>query len=417
MEIRAVNLPYYISKRYLFAKKSHNAINLITGISVTVVAVGTMALIIVLSVFNGLEGLLNSMYGSYAPDLRITPTHGKYISMNDFPTKKLQEVEGLIYFSEIVEDMALLKYNSGTGNEDRQFVAKLKGVSTDYTKLSGIDTLLVDGGFYLENDDGDYFGVPGMGVYNRMNMRLSNMFSPIYAYYPNRTQKGAPSALNAMDAFKIESFYPSGVFNVQQDFNDQIVFVSIDFARKLMQLTDEATAIELRVDKNHIDECQEQIKELLGEGYYVRNQQEQNETLFKILKSEKWSSFLILSFILLIATFNIVGSITVLILEKKKDINSLRNMGAGNNMIKRIFFFEGMLISIIGSVFGLGIGALLILIQIQFGIIPMEGSFVIESFPVSMNLMDFLYVFLMVNLIGFGATLVPVSRISKQYLS
>jgi lipoprotein-releasing system permease protein len=411
-----VNLPFYISRRYLFAKKSHNAINIITSISVSVVAVGTMALIIVLSVFNGLENLFTSMYNSYESDLQITPKNGKYINLKDFPIDQIQQFDGVINYAEIVEDMALLKYNNGSGTEDRQFVAKLKGVPPHYANMSGIDTMLVDGDFALETHKGGALGVAGLGVYNRLNLRLTNVFVPVYAYYPNRNQKGAVNAMNAMDAFRIESFHCSGIFSVQQEYDDQLVFVSIDFARQLMQLEDQATSIELEIEEASISDVQSAVKELLGEDFSVKNQQEQNETIFKILKSEKWSSFLILAFIILIATFNIVGSITVLILEKKKDINSLRNMGADLQMVKRIFLFEGMLITLLGSAIGLALGALFIVLQQQYGIIPMEGSFVVDSFPVALKTMDFIYVFALVMSIGFGATVIPVSRIAKNNL-
>lgn len=410
-----MNLSFFIAKRYLLAKKSHNAINIITLISVLVVALGTTALILILSVFNGLGSLISSLYGSFDSDFKITPKQGKYINLSDFPSEKIIELEGVANYTRVLEDIALLKYqNAAYGDEGRQFLATLKGVEPSFKKMTGVDTMLVDGQFLLENKQGNFL-VLGNGVAARLQIRLNDYENPINVYFP----KGESlTNINPLEAFAIESVFPSGVFSIQQEYDDKYVLCSFRFAQNLMNKPNQATSIEIGISKNtDSDKLQSKIQTVLSEKYKVQNRFQQKEMVYKIMKSEKWSSFMILGFILLIAIFNVVGSITVLIIEKKKDIVSLKNMGASNTLIRRIFFTEGMLISFIGGIIGLSLGAILCILQQHFGIIPMEGNFAVNSFPVEMRLFDFVAIFLLIIGIGFIATLIPVQRISKHYLN
>jgi lipoprotein-releasing system permease protein len=409
-----MNLSLKIARRYLFAKKSHNAINIITLISVIVVAVGATAMVIILSVFNGLEGLITQLYGTYNPDLQITPAKSKYINIVEFNKNEIDKIEGIANYSEIIEDVALLKYTPSHKNSSRQIVAKLKAVPDDYAAFSGIDSMIIDGSFSLKSPKNNFI-ILGNGLASNLQLSLNDILNPISVYYPNQTAKNI-NMINPLNAFMIENVYATGVFSIQQEIDNQLAFVSLDFAKKLMKLEDKATSIEIFLDKNtNLGKIQSEIEEKIGQDYKVRNSRQQNDVIYKIMKSEKWSSFLILSFIMLIATFNIVGSVTVLVIEKKKDIQSLSNMGASQSLIKKIFFFEGIMISFFGSILGLFLGLSLVLAQKHLQIIPMEGSFIVDAFPVSLNALDFFYVFLFVNLIGLASVLLPLRRISKEF--
>jgi len=404
-----VNLPFFIARRYLFARKSHNAINIITGISVLVVAVGTMALISIMSVFNGLEDLVGSLFNSFTPELKISPKNGKYIDTKKFPKEKILSIPGVAYYTEVLEDMALLKYDAyPKGSAERQYVAQIKGVSPDYAKMTGVDTMLLDGAFLLKKGRANY-AVLGSGVAGRLQVRLNDYDNFISVYFPNAESE---ALINPLNSFNIESISPIGVFSVQQEIDDKVVLVPISFARKLMAQEYAATSIELGLSADaNLDKVQSMIQELLGSDFSIKNRMQQNEVMYKIMKSEKWSSFLILGFILLIAIFNVVGSTTVLIIEKRKDIKSLSHLGAEENMIKRIFLFEGMLISLLGAIVGLVLGLLLVLLQQHYGIVPMSGGFAVDSFPVALRFSDFLAILGLVVLIGFGASVYPVRKI------
>ena len=407
------HLPFFISRRYLFAKKSHNAINIITAISVVVVAVGTLALILILSVFNGLEDLITSLYNSVEPDIEISPVKGKYIDLEAFPMEKIKSDPSIAYYSEVIEDMALAKYTpaEGGGNE-RQLIVRLKAVRPDYRKMSGVDTMVYDGQFLLEYKS-NFFAVAGNGVASKLGLRLNNYDIPIYFYFP----RVESSDMNPMDAFNIEKAFPTGVISVQQEVDEQLIFVSLNFAEKLMNIENKATSIEILAQKDADNQSlKERLKETLGENYKLKDRRQQNEMVYKITQSEKWLSFLILSFILLIAIFNVVGSVTVLILEKKEDIKTFSDMGFTGKLIRKVFLWEGMMISAVGGFVGLVLGVVIILLQQKFGFIPMEGSFAVSSFPVAMKFIDFIAVYAMVISIGFLATILPVKRISKSIL-
>ncbi len=402
------NLPLLISGRYLFAKKSHNAINLITGISAMVLALGTTAMILILSVFNGLEDLIADLYNTVKPDIEIKPATGKYLNI-DSVSPILNQYPEIAQWSQVLEDMAMAKYTAYSDNE-RQLVVKIKAVEENYNRVTGVDTMIYEGRFLLEYQN-NYFAVPGYGVAARLDLRLNNPETPLFFYYP-RAEAHHTDLLNA---FNIEPTTPSGIISLQQEDDDQLVYVSLHFAQKLMNLpVTSASSLELKVRPNtNPVKLAEELKTILGKGYEVRHRLQLNETLYKITRSEKWSGFLILSFILLLAAFNLVGSVTVLILEKKHDISIFEYLGFTKTTIKKIFLYEGLFISFIGGLSGLFIGSLLVLLQQHFGLIPMEGNFAISHFPVALRLTDFLYVFLLVIIIGFLSTWIPVNRLNK----
>jgi len=403
-----LNFSFYIAKRYLFAKKSRNVINIISAISVVGVSIGTMALIVILSVFNGFDNLVQSLFNSFDPDIKITIKEGKTFSSGAEKIQNLKKLKGVLYVSEIIEENALLKY------DDRQYIVTVKGVSDEFINMSGIDSMIIDGEFILKENKNNY-AVIGQGVALNLAVGL-NFITPINIYVPKRTQK---VSLNPEKAFSRKYIFPSGIFAIQQDFDSRYIIVPIDFARDLLDYSNEVSAIELKLDPVfNKDKIQEEIKKHLGTGYEVKNRFEQQELLYKIMKSEKWAIFLILTFILIIASFNVIGSLTMLIIEKKKDIDTLRSLGTNLSVLRKIFLFEGWMISILGAFLGLLTGIIICWIQQHFGLIKIQGSesFVIDTYPVYLELPDFVYVFVTVLFIGYLAAWYPVRYISGKFL-
>jgi len=403
-----LNFPFYIARRYLFAKKTRHAINIISGISVGGVTIGSMALIIILSAFNGLDNLVRSLFSTFDPDLKITVAEGKTFSSEHENIKKLKAHEGILYLSEVIEENALLRYG------EKQYIATIKGVGDDFIKMSGIDSMIYDGEFLLKDQKNSY-AIVGQGIASTLSMGL-NFITPIQIYVPKRTKN---VILTPDKAFNRKYIFPSGIFAIQQDFDSKYIIVPIDFARELLDYTVELSSIELKIDPSYNqDRIQEELQALLGNEFEVKNRFEQQEFVYKIMQSEKWAIFLILTFILIIASFNIIGALSMLIIEKKKDIETLRNLGANLKLIRKIFLLEGWMISILGAISGLILGSIICTLQQQFGLVKIQGgeSFVIDTYPVSMEIPDFLFVFLTVLLIGFLAAWYPVRYITRKFI-
>ena len=402
-----ISFSFRIAKRYLFSKKSHNAINVISGISAAGVGVGAMALVCVLSVFNGFELLISDMFSSFDPDLKITLTHGKTFDDNSQVFNDIRKMKSVAYFTEVVEENALLRF------KNKQMPATIKGVSDDFEKMTRIDSIMYDGKFIL-NDGAFERAVPGVGVASILGMG-AHFIDPLYIYAPNRTSK--INLLRPEQSFNQMGAFISGIFSVKQlQYDDHYVIVSIKLARELFNYEKtKVSSIELKLISgvNQV-KVQNQIKTLLGDGYQVKNRYEQQESFFKIMKIEKWFTYLILCFILLIASFNIIGSLSMLIIDKKGDIETLRNLGANNQLIKRIFLFEGWLISLVGAISGIVLGALMCLLQQHFGILKLGTGYVVDAYPVLTNPMDLLLVFVTVIFMGFLAAYYPVRYIRKQ---
>ncbi len=402
-----MNLSLYIAWRYLKSKKSHNVINIISGISVVGVTIGTMALIVVLSVFNGFESLVVSLFNTFDPPLKVVAVSGKTFSSNTFPWEEVKSVTGVKAVTGIIEEKALLKYRSN------QFLATLKGVDENYTTWTGIDSMLTEGSLMLTFKN-QPLAIPGQGIAYYLGINLNSFEDKIEVYAPKRTARAYTNPENAFTRLDIR---PSGVFSIQQDFDVKYMIVPISFTRELFEYTDELTSIEIALNQDaDMMSIQESVKEILGNSFIVKNRYEQQETLYKVMRSEKYAIFMILSFILFIATFNMVGSLSMLILDKRKDISILYALGAPNRLVKKIFMTEGILVVMTGAVAGIVLGAVICIIQQQFGIVKINaegGSFLISSYPVLMYWRDFLYVFMVVAAIGLIATLIPVSGIKK----
>jgi lipoprotein-releasing system permease protein len=404
-----MNLPLFIAKRYLISKKSTNVINIITTISVIGVTVATIALIVILSVINGFTDVLESRFNAFDPDLKITPAKGKTFSNKLKDLSKVKDLSEILYYSEVIEENALLEYGK------KQHIGIIKGVGDQFVNMTGIDSMMIDGEFLLTHNNNN-FAVIGSEVAYFLSVGL-NFTNPIKIYAPQRDIKNI-SMLNADKALSKKYIFPMGVFSIQKDYDAQYVIVPINFARDLFGYNNEVSAVELKFKpETDINEVKSNIKSILGDKFTVKDRYEQHEFIYKMLQSEKWIVFLILGFILVISSFSIIGSITMLILDKKKDIKTLKNIGANLKLIKRIFLFEGWMISIIGAVIGLLIGALVCWLQMEFGLIQLQGNgvFIIDAYPVRMIFTDFLIILGTVLLVGYVAAWYPVQYVTKKY--
>ena len=376
-----MNLSFYIAKRYLLGKKSQNAINIISGISVLGVATGTMALVIVLSVFNGFDQVVKSLFSSFDPDIKISAIEGKTFVPGESVSSKILSLPGVAAISEVVEENVLLLYG------DKQHIATIKGVDEAFEVVSGIDSMIYEGDMKLKDRNRSY-AVVGQGVAYSLRIGLS-FVDPLFVYTIDR--KARFNMAQPEESIRRDFIYPSGIFSIEQDFDSRYIIVPIEFVRELLSYEKEVSFLEVKLDQRFPEErVQEEIIAIMGGDFNVKNRQQQNELFYRVMKSEKWAIFLILTFILIIASFNIIGSLSMLIIDKKNDIVTLRNLGSTNRLIERIFLVEGWLISVIGSVIGLIMGTIISWIQQQFGLIKLSGSgaFVIDAYPVQIEIVD-----------------------------
>jgi lipoprotein-releasing system permease protein len=398
----------YIARRYLFAKKSHHIINYISIISVLGVMITTAALIIVLSVFNGFEKLVISLFNSFNPELLIEPTKGKTIYLTDFPDDEILKMEGIKYFCPILEENALLKY------KDKQTIVQLKGVDATFIEMSNIDSLMVQGYFVLEEGNNNFL-VLGYGVAYMLQSRLSDFYTPIQVFLPDKTKS---AGVRLDNAFRSTSLFPTGFFSVRQDYDEKYAFVSYDYLSKILKQEGQATSIEIGLHPEYdYLSVQQNLKAILGPDFKVRNRLEQQSVLLQVMQSEKIMVYLILGFILLIATFNIIGSITMLIVDKQPDMQTLRALGASKKLILRIFAIEGMMISFAGGLTGLLLGGFIAWMQQEFGIISLgEGGsgFVVDAYPVVIVFSDFIGVLLMVLVMSSLSVIYPLRQLARQ---
>lgn len=399
-----MNLPFFIAKRYLISKKSHNAINIISGISIAGICIGTMALVIVLSAFNGLSDLVQTLYHSFDADIQITAQQGKTFDPNTSQFQELKKVKGLAFYTEIVEGNALLKLN------EKQTIATIKGVSDDFVKMNGFDTLVFDGSYTVDKNN----IVLGRGLSFVLDANVNSLVAPISVYAPKR---GDVSSINPEVGLNELKVYPAGLFAINDEFDNKYVLMNIQNARVLFDYTTEVTAIELSIDKTADKlEVQKNIQSVLGHAFYVKNREQQNALLYKTLKSEKVWTFIILVFILIIATFNVIGSLTMLIIEKKKDIATLHNMGADKFLIRKIFLIEGILITLVGLVLGLVLGVSICWLQTTFSIVEFSEGYVVSTYPIQIRILDILSISAVVMLIGFVAAWYPVRLFTNKYM-
>lgn len=400
-----MNLPLYIAKRYLVSKKSHNAINIISWISVSGIAIGTFALIIILSAFNGLEDLVEDLYASFDPDIKITIKEGKSFEAENFPKERVKALSEVDFYCEALEEVALIKF------EDKQTVATIKGVQESFYKMSGLDSLMIEGHVNLSNPNNL---VLGYGIADKLSLFLSGQItSKLSIIVPKRGNK---KSFSPMAEFDRKYAFPTGIFMVSPDFDTKYVLASLEFTQKLLKHSGKVSSIELGLKKgSDWNVIKSEVQKIVGENYRVQTRYELNELVFKTNKTEKWMALLILSFILVIASFNIIGSLTMLILDKKKDVWVLKTMGVDNSVIRKIFFIEGMLINLLGAFLGMAFGALIIWLQMHFGLLKLDAG-VVDFYPVKLELIDFIYVSTIIIVIGLIASWYPVKILTKRHL-
>ena len=392
--------PLFVAQRYLFSKKSHNAINIITLVSMCGVAIGTMALVCVMSVLNGFEGLVNGTFVAFDPDLRIESTEGRTFSVDNEAFNHIRHAKSVQTFSEVLQSNALVATNG------RQAPAELRGVAKNYAEVSDISALIIDGKFSIEQG-----AVAGVGLSNTLGMTYD---APIEIYLPKRQARVNLARLD--NAFYRQEIYLAGVFaSGQEKCDDAVLFVPIELAQTLCDYeSNEVSSVEIRLHANaDVAQVQSDFEKWLGDDFTVKNRYEQQADFYRILQIEKWITFLILAFILLIATCNIIGSLSMLMINKRGDIALFDALGAPTTQVRRLFLFEGWMIAIYGAVVGVVLGVIVCAVQQHFGIISMGSGYVVEQYPVEVRWSDVLAIFGTVVALGFVLAAYPASVIKK----
>jgi len=393
--------------RYFKAKKSTNAINIIAWISIVAILVGAAALILVLSVFNGFEDLVKSLYSSFYPDIRISPASGKHLTLTADDLARLRRVSGVAYLSGTLEEKALLQ------NGENQSIIHLKGVDDEYRRVSGVAAHMLRGQFDLGSPEQPLL-VLGAGVENAVGVQSDRNIVPLLVHLP---RKGAVDLSNPLNAISADTVNTAGAFLIQQDFDNKYVLTRLSFVRQMMELGDDrfsAIEIALRPDADP-NQVRTALQRELGAGLRVQTRYEQNASLYAVMRAEKWVIYAILSLILVVAAFNMIGSLTMLVLEKRQDIQVLHALGSDRRRIQSIFLSEGVLLALIGGGTGILLALALALAQIRYKFIPLTGgSFLIDYFPVKLNPWDFLLVALTIVVIAVIASWVPARKAAKQ---
>ena len=410
-----MNFSFYIAKRYLFSKKSHNAINVISGVSVCGVALATLALVCTLSVFNGFQDLVTTMFTAFDPELKITAVSGKVFDAQDDRIQSLKQMPEVDVFSESLEDNVMVQY------KDRQAMAVIKGVEDNFSQLTAIDSILYGRGEMVLHDEVVAYAIPGIELVSILGTGV-RFLDPLEIYAPKRGSK--INVASPASSFNSDYLHSSGlVFAVnQQKYDASYILTSLKFARDLFQYGTEVSSIELKLKEGaNVNKVQGRIASLLGKDFQVLNRYEQQADTYRIMEVEKLISYLFLTFILLIACFNVIGSLSMLIIDKRTDVVTLRNLGANDEIIKRIFLLEGCLISFLGALIGVVLGVALCLVQQEFGLISLgsgdsAGAFVVDAYPVNVQLTDVLLVLLTVLVISFFSVQYPVRYLSRRLL-
>lgn len=407
-----MNFPFYIARRYLFSKKSHNAINVISTISVCGVALATLALVCTLSVFNGFQDLVETFFTAFDPQLKITAVRGKVFDGQDKRVLQLKKLPEVAVYSESLEDNVMVQY------QGRQAMAVIKGVEDNFDQLTPIDSILFGRGDLLLHDEVVDYAIPGIQLLSTLGSGI-RFLDPLEIYAPRRGAK--VNMANPSTGFVTGNLFSSGlVFAVNQEkYDASYILTSMNFARKLFQYTTEVSAINLKMkDGADTDAVKRHIQTLLGDDFRVQDRYEQQADTFRIMEIEKLISYLFLTFILMIACFNVIGSLSMLIIDKRDDVVTLRNLGASDRQIVRIFLFEGRMISLFGALAGVILGLLLCWLQQEYGLISLgdSGSFVVDAYPVSVHASDVIIVFVTVLLVGFLSVWYPVRFLSKRLL-
>ena len=407
-----MNLPLHIAKRYLFSKKSHNAINIISAISVCGVALATLALVCTLSVFNGFHDLIASFFTHFDPDLKVETIKGKTFTPDSTQLIAIQAIPGVEVVSATLEDNAMAKY------KEQQTMVTIKGVDDNFQALTHIDEILYGNPEFKLYDAVVDYGIMGQQLMYILNTGVQP-YDPIEVYAPRKGTRVNMS--NPLANFHRELLYsPGSVFNINDGrYASSYIITSMDFARRLFDYTDEVSALELRLlPEADADDIKHAISDIVGEGFTVKDRYEQQEATFKVVKIEKFISYLFLCFILMVACFNIISSVSMLILDKRDNANTLRSLGAPDGMVARIFLYEGNLIALIGAIVGLILGIVLCLLQQHFGLIGLggDGQFVVSAYPVRVKFTDIVLVFFSVAVVSAISVWFPIRLVNKYFM-
>lgn len=394
------------SKRYLFSKKSRNAINIITLITAAGFTVCTAAMIIILSALNGFVTLVVSLYSTFDADIKITPKEGKVIHTQDLLLTALKNDHRIAFYNEVLEENVLLKY------DDKQSIATIKAVSNGFIEATHLDSMLIDGSMLL-NDSSNTCAL-GSGLAAKLDVNINDELLPVQVYVPIREQF---DPLNPESSFNNQPIYPTGIFGIQQEIDEKYILVPLKFARTLLSYTDESSAIEITTQPNtNIEAMLREIRNSVGEKYTIESRAEQHAGLYKLMKIEKWIAFLILAFVLLIVSFNLIGSLLMIVIEKKKDFSILNALGMPIKNIRNIIIGEGFLIATLGSIIGISLGILICFLQQHYGLLKLGGkgaTFVVDSYPIVIQTGDVIITFMVAIIIGILASLYPAKTALK----
>jgi lipoprotein-releasing system permease protein len=399
-------LNFLFAWRYFTSKKSTTAINIIAWISVVAIAVGTAALIIVLSVFNGFEDLVKSLYGDFYSSMKIAPANGKVITLTQEQLNKIRNIQGINGISLIAEEKALLL------NGDNQSIVYLKGVDDNYLAVNKLGKHILRGQYNTGNVEEPML-VIGAGIESAVAVDAGKSSLPLTVYIPNRGAKNFKSG-EALHSYNVQV---SASFLVQQDFDNKYAFTNLAFLKYMLDFgADEYSSAEVAVaNEKQSEKIQQQLQAQLGNGYTVQTRYQQNQSLYNVMRMEKWFIYILLSLILVVAAFNMIGALTMLVLEKQKDIAVLKAMGANNSSIKKIFLTTGVVLAGVGAISGIGIAVIVCWLQVKYKLIPLQGgSFIIDYYPVKMQLFDFCLVATTVVVIALLAAWVPSKKAGKQ---
>jgi lipoprotein-releasing system permease protein len=388
-----------IAIRYLFGKKSTNAINWITWIVISGMAIGTAAMIISMSVFNGFENLISGLFNAYNPDLKVTPASGIYFNIDEHQIEDILEIKDIEAVSKVLQEVALFEY------EGSQEAGYIKGVDKNFSKVTDVDSTLIRGNFILHENSISY-GVLGVGMYNKLSVNPGDALTPITVYMPNKGKRGPLEK-----DYKSLSLYAKGVFSIGNEDDGQIIISNYDFVNRLLGNPGNISQLEIKTTEFFDEEnVRKRLKAILGSDIVIKNRYEQDEAYLRIMNIEKFVAFLLVALTILIISFNLVGSLWMIVLDKKKDISILRSMGMTSNDIKSLFIRLGIFIGAMGLTIGIILALIIYFLQKQFGIVSVPPGFMIDSYPIDLKWIDFIATIFTVLIIAFIASLLPANR-------
>ena len=391
-----------IARRYLFGKKSTNSINIITGISIFGISIGTAALVLILSVFNGFEGLLSGIFNAFNPDLKVTPIEGKYYSVEDDQILAIENIEGVELVAKTIEEIALFEYKGV------QELGKIKGIDNKYVAITNMDSLITSGR-YRSTEGKIKYAYYGDDLKNKLGISIHDKLSPLTVYMPSKRRQ-----MMGAKEFNSKSIYPGGSFSSKSDSDYQYVLTSFDVVEQLLEKPDGISALEIKTsEQSKESHIKAEIAKILGEGYRIKNRYQQDESFLRVMKIEKWVSFLITGLTMLLIAFNLLGALWMIVLDKQKDISVLKALGLNSHDIKSLFISLGLLITAIGILIGFILALFFYYLQKNYGLIGVPQGFMMDSYPVQLRVTDFLIVTLVVVVIGWLTSIIPANKAAK----